>query len=202
MLCARVWVASAFVFCSFPLEIQIQSASAQSASVGETQEERPLVVPVPVPAVRNKVAVVPPLPPPAPVDPIENLAGKWSGEGTLVPTRGRNEQFRCIITYQVQDEASRVRQHLRCQSESTRFDAVTRMDIDEEKVTGVWADNVYSLNGTLKGTVTDKGFSIRLYSTFFQARMTVVASGCEQSVKVVPETGTSMKELAATLKKC
>ena len=31
----------------------------------------------------------------------------------MVPTSGRKEQFRCIITYAVED-ASRIRQHLRC----------------------------------------------------------------------------------------
>ena len=58
-------------------------------------------------------------------DPIEKLAGRWAGDGTMVPTYGRNEQFRCIVTYAVEDESSRIRQHLRCQGDRTRFDAVT-----------------------------------------------------------------------------
>ena len=134
-------------------------------------------------------------------DAIEKLAGRWAGDGTMVPTSGRNEQFRCIVTYAVGEDAARIRQHLRCQSDKTRFDAVTRLDIEDDRVTGVWADNVYSLNGTVKGKVTDKGFDVWLLSTFFQAKMTVVTSACEQSVKVVPEGQVSMKELAAVLKK-
>jgi hypothetical protein len=132
---------------------------------------------------------------------IEKLAGRWAGGGTLVPTSGRNEQFRCIITYAVEDESSRIRQHLRCQGDKTRFDAVTRLDIEHRQVTGVWADNVYSLSGTVKGRVTDKGFDIWLLSSFFQARMTVATSACEQSVKLVPEGVESMKEIAAVLTK-
>ena len=137
----------------------------------------------------------------AEVDPIEKLAGRWAGEGTMVPAYGRNEQFNCVITYAVGDDASRVRQHLRCHSRKTRFDAVTSLEIEDDRVTGVWADNVYSLNGTVRGTVTDKGFDIRLSSSFFQAKMTVATTGCEQSVRVVPEGGVSMKEIAAVLKK-
>ena len=132
---------------------------------------------------------------------IEKLAGRWAGDGTMVPTSGRKEQFRCIVTYAVEDEASRIRQHLRCQGDRTRFDAVTRLDIDNRQVTGVWADNVYSLSGTVKGRVTDKGFDVWLLSSFFQARMTVATSGCEQSVKLVPEGVESMKEIAAVLTK-
>jgi hypothetical protein len=133
-------------------------------------------------------------------DPIEKLAGRWAGDGTMVPTYGRNEQFRCIVTYAVED-ASRIRQHLRCQGDKTRFDAVTRLDIENRRVSGVWADNVYSLSGTVKGRVTDKGFDIWLLSSYFQARMTVATSACEQSVKLIPEGVESMKEMAAVLTK-
>lgn len=133
--------------------------------------------------------------------PIEKLAGRWAGDGTMVPGSGRKEQFRCIVTYAVQEDTARVKQHLRCQSDQTRFDAVTQLDIEGRQVTGVWADNVYSLSGTVKGRVTDKGFDVWLLSTFFQARMTVATSACEQSVKLVPEGVESMKEMAAVLTK-
>jgi hypothetical protein len=132
---------------------------------------------------------------------IEKLAGRWAGDGTMMPGSGRIEQFRCIVTYAVEDEASRIRQHLRCQGDRTRFDAVARLDIANRRVTGVWADNVYSLSGTVKGRVTDKGFDIWLLSSFFQARLTVATSACEQSVKLVPEGVESMKEMAAVLTK-
>ena len=188
-----VSVASAYMLCFLLIGIQPQSAGA-----GESQEAPAIVVPVPVPATRR--------PPPAPVpevDPIEKLAGKWSGEGTMVPTSGRNEQLRCIITYQVGEESSRVRQHLRCQGDNRNFDAVTRLDIDEDKVTGVWADNVYSISGTLHGNVTDTGFNIQLRSAYFDAKMSVVSSDCQQTVKLIPNDRSGfMKELAATLKKC
>ena len=190
----RASVASAFVLCFLLIDIPSQSAYAS-----DSQAASALVVPVPVPATRRP-AVVPPPPPP---DPIENLAGKWSGDGTMVPTSGRNEQFRCIITYQVGEDASRVRQHLRCQGDNRNFDAVTRLDIDENKVTGVWADNVYSISGTLYGNITDKGFNIQLRSAYFDAKMSVVSSDCQQTVKVIPNDRSGfMKELAATLKKC
>jgi hypothetical protein len=132
---------------------------------------------------------------------IERLAGRWAGEGTMVQASGPDEQFRCVITYAVGEESSRVRQHLRCQGHSTKFDAVTTLAIEDNRVTGVWADNVYWLNGTVRGKVTDKGFDIRLLSSYFQAKMTVSTSGCEQLVRVVPEGSGSMKEMAATLKK-
>jgi hypothetical protein len=197
MLCKCAYIASACLLGSLSIDIMSHPASASEAQAASV-----LMVPVPVPAVRRP-ALVPPPPAPEPVDPIENLAGKWSGQATMVPTSGRNEQFRCIITYQVGEESSRVRQHLRCQGDSRNFDAITRLDIDEDKVTGVWADNVYSISGTLHGKVTDKGFNIQLRSAYFDARMSVVSSDCQQTVKVTPnDSSVGMKELAATVKKC
>jgi hypothetical protein len=197
MLGKCVCVASAYGLCFLLVDFRPQPANA-----GESQAASILVVPVPVPATR-RAAIAPPPPPVPEIDPIEKLAGRWSGEGTMVPTSGRNEQFRCVITYQVAEEASRVRQHLRCQGDNRNFDAITRLDIDENKVTGVWADNVYSISGTLHGNVTDKGFNIQLRSAYFDAKMSVVSSDCQQIVKLIPnDSSVGMKELAATLKKC
>ena len=133
-------------------------------------------------------------------DPIGKLHGRWAGDGTMVPTTAGNQQFRCIITYAMGENTSRIRQHLTCQGEDTSFDAVTRLEYRKNRVSGVWEENTYSINGTVRGTVTDRGFDIRLLGTFFQARMTVVTTACEQTVKVVPEKGSgSMKEMAAVL---
>jgi hypothetical protein len=205
MLGKRVCVASLCLLCFLLLELQHgATAGDPRPAASDSQEPIPLSrVPVPVPATRRVANLPPPAPPPAPeIDPIENLAGKWSGEGTMAAAYGRNEQFRCIITYTVREDATRVRQHLRCQGDRNRFDAVTSMLIEDERVTGEWADNVYSISGTLAGRVTDKGFDIRLHSYYFQAKMTVVASACEQSVKVIPETRGTIGPLTAALKKC
>jgi hypothetical protein len=63
-------------------------------------------------------------------------------------------------------------------------------------------DNIYSLSGTVAGTVTDSGFDIMLLGDLFTAKMTVVSSNCEQSIVVIPEQKTEMKELAAVLRRC
>lgn len=137
----------------------------------------------------------------AAAQPMEKLTGLWAGDGTLVPGSGPKEPFRCNITYALAEGSSRIRQHLRCQSgqSRTRFDAVTTLDVEGRQVTGVWADNIYSLSGTVKGKVTDKGFDVWLLSTFFQARMIVATSACEQSIRLLPEGVDSMKEMAAEL---
>lgn len=133
---------------------------------------------------------------------LAHLAGRWQGQGTVTPPSGPSESFRCVITYFMSDGSSQMKQNVRCQNANFKFDAATRLQISGAQVTGVWMDNVYALNGTVSGKITDKGFEVQLNGRFFQAKMTVVGSGCEQQVRVVPGRADYMKEMAAVLKKC
>jgi hypothetical protein len=135
-------------------------------------------------------------------EPIRNLAGRWAGDGTVVPASGPSERFKCVITYFPSEDGARVKQNLRCKGVSYSFDAATHLQIAAGQVTGQWNDNIYSMSGTVTGVLTDSGFDILLSGRYFEARMRVVSNNCEQSVTVVPERKTEMKELAAVLKKC
>lgn len=135
-------------------------------------------------------------------EPIVRLAGRWAGQGVVTPASGPTESFKCIITYFPNEDGSQVKQNLRCRGTSYRFDAATHLDIANRQVKGRWTDNIYSLSGTVAGTVTDSGFDIVLLGDLFTAKMTVVSSNCEQSILVVPEQKTEMKEMAAVLRKC
>ncbi len=133
---------------------------------------------------------------------VAGLAGRWAGDGRIIPASGASEDFKCVITYFPSDDGSRVRQNLRCKGLSYAFDAATNMEIDGAKITGRWSDNIYSLNGTVSGALTNDGFSVQLSGQFFEARMTVVSTRCEQLVTVIPDQATQMKELSAVLRKC
>jgi hypothetical protein len=136
------------------------------------------------------------------IDAIAGLGGRWAGMGTIVPASGPSEDFKCVITYFPSEDGTRVRQNLRCQGVNHRFDAATHLQIDGSEITGRWKENIHSLTGTVSGAVTQEGFIIQLSGDFFEAKMTVVSSRCEQSVTVIPDRATQMKELAARLRKC
>ncbi len=135
-------------------------------------------------------------------EPIVNLSGRWAGNGTMTPAAGPSETFKCVITYFPSEDGLQLKQNLRCRGGSHKFDAATHLQIAGAQVTGQWMDNIYSQTGTVKGVVTDSGFDIMLSGRYFEARMLVVSSNCEQSVTVIPERKDEMKELAAVLKKC
>jgi hypothetical protein len=131
-----------------------------------------------------------------------SLGGRWAGMGTIVPTSGPSEEFKCVITYFPSEDGTRMRQKLRCNGPNQKFDASTDLQIKGSEITGRWEENIYSLTGTVSGAATSEGFIIVLSGQFFEAKMTVVSSNCEQSVTLIPERASSMKELAARLRKC
>ena len=136
-------------------------------------------------------------------DTFSGLAGRWSGQGTVKPATGPAERFNCVVTYIPQGSSTRLRQNLRCNSANYRLDAATHLELRGGKVVGRWQDNIYTgLNGTVSGTVKDGGFDIVLSGKFFTAKMTVVGSGCQQSVRVTPARADYIREVSASLRKC
>lgn len=136
-------------------------------------------------------------------DTFAGLAGRWSGHGIVKPATGPAENFKCVVTYIPQGSSARLRQNLRCQSANYKLDAATHLELQGERVTGRWQDNIYTgLSGSVTGLAKDGGFDIMLSGQFFQARMVIVASRCEQSVKVTPARADYIREVSAELKKC
>lgn len=120
----------------------------------------------------------------------------------MIPSSGPNEIYNCVVTYFPSGDGSRLRQNMRCKSANYQFDGATQLQITAGKVSGHWQDKVNSIDGTVSGTVTRDGFHILLSGKFFDAKMTVVSSACQQSVTIVPEEGMPIKKLTAVLKKC
>jgi len=138
----------------------------------------------------------------SPEDSILGLAGRWAGMGSYQPARGPAQPFKCVVTYFPASDGSTLKQNLRCHNDNYRIDARTRLEINGRQVTGEWEDRLNALSGSLYGLVTDGGFDVRLEGRFFQAKMIVVSSRCEQSVTVTPARADRVREVQASLRKC
>lgn len=134
--------------------------------------------------------------------PILALAGRWAGTGTLVPISGPNESFKCVVTYFPSKDGSHIRQNLRCQSQNFKFDAATELRIEADRITGQWTEKINSFTGSVAGKVTTDGFDVLLQGEFLVAKMTVISTDCQQSVKVALDRDDTIKEFALELRKC
>jgi hypothetical protein len=135
-------------------------------------------------------------------DPIMALAGRWAGTATLVPESGPNQAYSCVVTYFPADNGARLTQNLRCKSEAYQFDGTTQLQIAGSKITGRWQDKVNNLDGIVNGTVKPDGFDILLSGDFFDAKMTIASTTCQQTFSIVLEEGLPVKRISAVLKKC
>lgn len=135
-------------------------------------------------------------------DQITRLAGRWAGEASIVPPSGPSRNFNCVVVYRAAGDGSQLRQKLRCKNGDYKLEAATLLKISGSEVTGQWEDPVNAIGGDVKGVVTDSGFDVQLGGRFFQAKLEVNGSGCEQQVKLTPVNADYIKELSANLRKC
>lgn len=140
---------------------------------------------------------------PPPADPLLHLAGRWVGNAVMTPSSGPQANFKCIVTYLPRTDAPGMQQNLRCDDgASFKLHAATQLQVEGDKVIGVWQDKINEIDGTVSGNVTADGFEVQLDGRYFKATMAVAGQGCDQSVKVLPQKSEVFRELAATLKKC
>ena len=71
---------------------------------------------------------------------IQNLAGRWQGQGKIEVAGGQNEQVKCIATYFIRDSGTGIEQNLRCASSSYKVDVQTKLKIVGDQVTGTWLE--------------------------------------------------------------
>jgi len=135
-------------------------------------------------------------------DPLARLAGRWTGNAVMRPTSGPSVSFKCIVTYLPSKDGAGMKQNLRCKSQGARLEASTHLTVKDGKLSGRWEDRINSLDGTVRGDVTDDGFEILLGGRFFAAKMAVAGSACEQQVKVSPQRSGFFRDLSASLRKC
>lgn len=133
---------------------------------------------------------------------IGRLLGRWAGQGSVIPVSGATEQFKCVVTYRTLGQDPTLHQHLRCKGDNFAFDAATKLQIAQDRVTGTWEEHANSLSGDVVGKVTPNGFDVYLSGRFFEAQMVVAGSGCAQDVKLTPMKKEVIRELSASLRKC
>lgn len=138
----------------------------------------------------------------AAIDPVTSLAGRWSGNGIVEPARGGSESFKCVVTYMPTEQASELRQNVRCTSDSYKLETATHLRFSGGKITGRWEDRINALDGKVTGAVTPAGFDVTLQGRFFTASMVVEGSQCNQKITVVPERADHIRRLSASLAKC
>jgi hypothetical protein len=133
---------------------------------------------------------------------ITDLAGRWAGSGTVQWKNGNQQPYKCTVTYFLGDNATRVKQTLRCQSpDENKLEIATLMQVTGETITGTWEETLSSMKGTVKGRVTATGYEAFAQNQFFNAAFEIeMANACEQQVTIRPSRDIAV--IKANLRKC
>jgi hypothetical protein len=128
------------------------------------------------------------LAPPAPahateVSPFEKLAGRWVGEGRLGVRGNATEQVKCRVTYILPGQ-DQVLQTIRCASASGSIEVRSTVQHSAGRLTGIWTELERKMHGEVTGTVTPRGFKVRVQGEDLKANMDIVVLGAKQVIEI------------------
>lgn len=109
--------------------------------------------------------------------------GVWAGTGTLSHRNGVTERIRCRADYVLRGAQS-LQQTLRCQSDTTKFDIVSRVTDEAGRLTGEWTETNRNVRGTLTGTIRRGQIRAQVQGASFSAGIGIAVRGSRQSVGI------------------
>ncbi|XSC47400.1 hypothetical protein ACF1BQ_019045 [Bradyrhizobium sp. RDT10] len=118
---------------------------------------------------------------PASAQTLENVAGSWSGSGTMKPSDGPQERVRCKANYAVGSGGLSVKMIVRCASDAYRMELSANIDQQGTNLSGNWFESQYRQGGKVSGRNLDGLIEARVESDTITALLTVQTNGARQT---------------------
>ena len=136
----------------------------------------------------------------AAAEPITDIAGFWSGSGSVTLAGGNTERVKCQVFYKADNDVQ-LRQTLRCASTDYTINATADLQVKGGQVTGRWEEKTYAAKGEVTGRFSGEGFNLVIKGANFTAAMNVTLSSCKQSISITPK-GLDVTRVTIGLAKC
>jgi len=120
----------------------------------------------------------------APTASLDQLVGRWTGEGRLGFAENKFENVKCRVTYLRTETAGQLKQNIRCASASGNIEVLSELQQTGSDLTGKWTETVRNMNGDLAGQVTPTGFRVEIKGSDLHANMDIMARGPRQLVEI------------------
>lgn len=131
--------------------------------------------------------------------PFENLAGSWTGGGSIAIGNNPRERIRCRATYDVGNVGTTVRLELRCASDSYNFELQGNVRYQSGEVRGDWSERTRGAAGMVTGSIKGDRVDVRVEGPTFSALLSLVTQGDKQSITIQGPVGSQMSEANITL---
>ena len=111
----------------------------------------------------------------------DDVAGSWSGAGTMKPSDGPSERVRCKVDYNVKNAGQSVKLNLRCASDAYKMDLSANIDQDGTVLSGNWFESQYRQGGKVSGRNVNGLIEAKVESDTITALLTVQTKGNKQT---------------------
>ena len=129
---------------------------------------------------------------------LDNLAGTWSGTGSMKPSDGPREKVRCKVAYNITKPGRSVSLDLRCASDAYKMVLSANIDQNGTELSGNWFESEYRQGGKVYGTNTDGLIEARIEGNTVAALVTIQTKGNHQSF-LMDAPGSWVSEVAIEL---
>src|ERR1700722_4014810 len=119
--------------------------------------------------------------------PFAEMAGVWSGSGTIALDSGASERIRCRATYAVSGDGTGLNQNLVCASDSYKFELKSDVLAKDGSLSGTWSEITRIVPGSLEGRARNGQFDIVVSAAAFKAKLSVTTNGNKQAVSISSE---------------
>ena len=119
--------------------------------------------------------------------PFAEMAGVWSGSGTIALDSGASERIRCRATYAVSGDGTGLNQNLVCASDSYKFELKSDVLAKDGSLSGTWSEITRNVGGSLEGRAGNGQFDVVVSAAAFKAKLSVTTKGNKQAVSISSE---------------
>jgi hypothetical protein len=111
----------------------------------------------------------------------DNVAGSWSGAGSMKPSDGPRERVRCKVNYVVKSTGNSLKMDLLCASDAYKMHLSANIDQDGSTISGNWFEDQYRQGGKISGKNVNGVIEAKAESDTITALLTVRTKGSRQS---------------------
>jgi len=110
-----------------------------------------------------------------------DVAGSWSGSGSMKPSDGPRERVRCKANYMPKNQGQSVKLSLRCASDAYKMDLSANIDQSGTTLSGNWFESQYRQGGKISGQNLNGLINAKIESQTITALLTVRTKGSRQT---------------------
>ena len=111
----------------------------------------------------------------------DNVAGSWSGGGSMKPSDGPRERVRCKADYVVKNAGHSVKMNVRCASDAYKMELSANIDQNGTALSGNWFESQYRQGGKVSGQNVNGLIEAKVESDTIIALLTVRTKGSHQT---------------------